>query len=233
MTVDEILRSFDFYRSAPPDRRAAYAADVSLASFTQGATFYIEGDKCSHVALIGRGDVRVFKQALGGREITLYHVRDGEPCLINMLSVFLDRPATASAITEAPTSAVIVPAAVVRRWIGTDDHVRAYVFETMAARMMEVMTLTVEVSVSRMDARLASLLLRLVDLQGEPVIRMTHDDLAAELGTAREVVSRLLKEFERAGALRLSRAQVTIVDRSILAELGESPRGNFRTFGDE
>jgi CRP/FNR family transcriptional regulator len=222
MTADEILRSFDVYRLATPERRAEYAAAVSTVSLPEGATFYREGDMCPHIALVGRGDIRVFREAPGGREITLYHVREGEPCLINMLSVFLGRPATASSVVEAATAAAIVPAAAVRQWMATDERVRAYLFETMAARLTEVMLLTVEISVSRMDARLASLLLRLVDLHRTRTIRLTHDELAAELGTAREVVSRLLKEFERAGALRLARGQVTVVEPSRLADVAAS-----------
>lgn len=217
MTVHEILESFDFYRRAPPERRAEYAAAASAVSLPEGATFYREGDGCPHIALVGRGDIRVFREAPGGREITLYHVRDGEPCLINVLSVFLGRPAAATSVVEAATDAAIVPAATVRQWMATDERVRAYLFETMAARLTEVMMLTVEISVSRMDARLSSLLLRLADLHRTRTIRLTHDELAAELGTAREVVSRLLKEFERAGALRLARGHVTVVDRAMLA----------------
>lgn len=222
MTADEILRSFDFYRLATPGRRADYAAAASTASLPEGATFYREGDMCPHLALVGRGDIRVFRETPGGREITLYHVRDGEPCLINMLSVFLARPAAASSVVEAATDAAVIPATVVRQWMATDERVRAYLFETMAARLTEAMMLTVEISVSRMDARLASLLQRLVDLHRNHTIRVTHDELAAELGTAREVVSRLLKEFERAGALRLARGQVTVVDQSMLANVAAS-----------
>ena len=222
MTADDILRSFDFYRLARPERRAEYAAAVSTVSLPEGATFYREGDMCPHMALVGRGDIRVFREAPGGREITLYHVRDGEPCLINMLCVFQGRPAAASSVVEAATDAAVVPAVTARRWMANDERVREYVFETMAARLTEVMMLTVEISVSRMDARLASLLLRLVDLHRDRSIRLTHDALAAELGTAREVVSRLLKEFERSGAVRLARGQVTVVDQSLLAMVAAS-----------
>ena len=219
MTSDTILRSFEFYRLATPQRRAEYLAAATAVSLPEGAAFYRECDMCPHIGLVGRGDIRVFKEAPGGREITLYHVRDGEPCLINMLCVFLGCPATASAVAEARTDAVVVPAAAVRKWITTDELIRSYVFETMAARLTEVMTLAVEISVSRMDVRLAGLLLRLVSVHADETVSLTHDELAAELGTAREVVSRLLKEFERAGALRLARGHVTVVDQSRLIGL--------------
>lgn len=87
------------------------------------------------------------------------------------------------------------------------------------------MTLAVEIGVSRMDVRLASLLVRLADRQrDDQAIHRTHDDLAAELGTAREVVSRLLKEFERTGALKLARGHFTVIDRSKLADVAEAGR---------
>lgn len=225
MTVDSMLLSFPFYRMASRDQRADLVAATSVVSLPEGATFYLEGDVCPHFGLVGHGDIRVFKGLPGGREITLYHVRDGEPCLLNMLSVFLGRPAAATAVVEAPTEAIVVPANVVRKWLSINENVRDFVFETMSARLTDVMTLVVEVAISRMDVRLASLLLKLASCHPDDrTIHLTHDELAAELGTAREVVSRLLKEFERSGALRLARGHVTVVDPPALAALAASGR---------
>jgi CRP/FNR family transcriptional regulator len=217
VTADAILQSFDFYRQATPAARAQLAAATTRVSLPKGAPFYREGDVCQHFGLVGRGDIRVFKGAETGREITLYHVRDGEPCLLNMLSVFLNRPATATAVVETETDAVVVPANVIRTWLSIHENVRNFVFEAMSIRLTDVMTLAVEVSIRRMDVRLASLLLNLADVNR--AIHLTHDELATELGTAREVVSRLLKELERSGVLHLGRGNVTIVDRSALASL--------------
>jgi CRP/FNR family transcriptional regulator, anaerobic regulatory protein len=222
MASDAVLLSFDFYRLAPPQLRAELASTTTAVSLSEGAIFYREGDLCPHFGLVGRGDIRVFKGAAEGREITLYHVRDGEPCLLNMLSVFLQRPAAATAVVESATEAVIVPADAVRKWLTISESVRSFVFEAMSTRVTEVMTLAIEVSVRRMDVRLASLLLKLAD--GDRAIHLTHDQLAAELGTVREVVSRLLKEFERSRTVRLARGLVTIVDPSALAELVPSER---------
>src|SRR5687767_2730930 len=217
MTADAILGSFDFYRQAAPESRAQLAASPTRVSLRKRATFYREGDVCQHFGLVGRGDIRVFKGAATGREITLYHVRDGEPCLLNMLSVFLDRPAAATAVVEVDTEAIVVPANVIRMWLSIHETVRTFVFEAMSVRLADVMTLAVEISIRRMDVRLASLLLNLADVNRS--IHLTHDELAAELGTAREVVSRLLKEFERSGALHLGRGHVTVADPSILASV--------------
>ena len=217
VTADAILELFDFYRRAAPASRAKLAAATKAVSLRKGATFYREGDVCRHVGLVGHGDIRVFKGAAAGREITLYHVRDGEPCLFNMLSVFLGHPASAAAVVDADTEAILVPADVFRMWLSIHESVRTFVFEAMSVRLSDVMTLLVEVSIRRMDARLASLLLKLAD--ASQTIHLTHDELAAELGTAREVVSRVLKEFERSGALQLGRGHVRIVNPVMLASV--------------
>jgi CRP/FNR family transcriptional regulator len=124
----------------------------------------------------------------------------------------------ASAVTEEPTDAVLVPADVFRNLLTKSDAIRRFVFETTASRVVDILALVEEITVRRMDARLASLLLRRTAAQ-EPdaAIVVTHDELAAELGTAREVVSRVLKEMERRGALRLARGRIVVVDERVLA----------------
>lgn len=223
MTADGILRKFDFYRRSSQARQQEIAAAATAVHLGERTPFYHEGDLCPHFGLVGRGDIRVFKAGPTGREITLYHVRDGEPCLVNMLCVVLARGAMASAVVDVPTDAVVVPSGTVRRWLATDDTFRSFVFETMASRLVDVMTLAAEISISRMDARLAGLLLRIADRpDGIDAVESTHEELATELGTAREVVSRLLKEFERAGVLRLRRGHLTITDRAGLKEIVDS-----------
>ena len=219
-----ILERFAFYQQAPAPEQVRLAQATAAVRLQAGGSFYREGDLCPSFALVGRGEIRVFKTSVTGREITLYHVQDGEPCLVNVLCVFLGRPAMASAIVEAPTDAVVVPAAVFREWVSAYDSVRRFVFETMAARVVDVMTLVEEVAFGKMDARLAQLLVRRFSMKGLAlrVLSTTHEELAAELGTAREVVSRLLKEFERLGAIGLARGRVDLRDGALLQRLAES-----------
>jgi CRP/FNR family transcriptional regulator len=213
-----ILERLALYKDAPPALQQRIAEATSPVNLAAGDFFYHEGDAQKVFALVGRGDIRVFKTSEGGREITLYHVQDGEPCLVNMLCVFLDRPAMASARVEAPTEAVIVPAPVFREWIRSENVVRNFVFASMATRLVTVMTLVEEVAFRRMDVRLAELLQRRFAPAGLPgaVAVTTHEELAAELGTAREVVSRLLKEFERTGMVAVGRGRLELRDEAQL-----------------
>ena len=218
------LRRLAFYTNAPVELKRRIADVACNVSLKAGDVFYNEGDATDVFALVGRGDIRVFKTSESGREISLYHVLDGEPCLVNTLCAFLGRPAMASARIEAPTEGVVIPAPTFREWVQSEDSVRNFVFAAMAARFVEVMTLVEEVAFRRMDVRLAGLLLRKFS-QEELLLRFmvaTHEELAAELGTAREVVSRLLKEFERTGAVRVGRGRVELLDEARLRRMVEA-----------
>jgi len=130
----------------------------------------------------------------------------------------------ASAIVEAPTDAVVVAATEFREWVSAYDSGRPFVFESLASRVVDVMTLVEDVAFRKVDARLAQLLVRRFSMKGLAlrVLSTTHEELAAELGTAREVVSRSLKEFERLGAIELARGRMDLRDRALLQRLAES-----------
>ncbi len=222
IVAKEILQAFPFYHACSDAERHAIADSSTAVHLLPGAKFYGEGDENTAFGLVGHGDIRVFKTASNGRELTLYHVRDGQPCLINLLCVVLNRSAMASAVIEEPTDAMLVPADVFRNLLTRSEAVRRFVFETAASRVVDILALVEEITVRRMDARLASLLLRRVaDQRPNVTLLGTHDDFAAELGTAREVVSRVLKEMERRGAIRLSRGRVIVVDERVLAAFAE------------
>lgn len=216
-----ILEKFAFYRQAPHALQTQIAAAAVPGKFPADAYFYHEGDRCDSFALVGSGNIRVFKEGGTGRQVTLYHVQDGEACLVNMLCVLLDRPTMASAQTEVATNAVVLPAAAVREWIATHDALRNFVFETMAVRVVEVMTLVEEISFRKTDRRLAYYLWRRFANDGSPLqaFSATHEEIAAELGTAREVVSRLLKMFERQGAIEIARRRIRLRNDAVLRSL--------------
>ena len=201
------------------------AAVGQYVGFSAGQCLYQEGGNCDHFALVGRGSLRVFKTASTGHEMTLYHVKDGEACSVNMLSIFLQRPAMATAVVEVPTEVVLFPAISFRNWVDSSHVMRKFVFEGMAVRLMDVMVLAEELMFRRVDRRLARSLLDRFSAKKHdvPVMVMNYDELAIELGTAREVVGRLLTEFERLGAIGVSRGQIKLLDKNILLQFVAQP----------
>jgi len=217
MTPDEILQKFAFYRAADAPLRELIRQTATPARLPAGTSYFREGQICTHLGLVGWGSLRVFRSAPTGREITLYHVRPGESCLVNITCLLTGTPSPASACAETAIEALLVPAGAVRRWIATSEEIHQYIFGMIASRLGRMMALVEEVAFSRMDKRLADCLLERFANQDRPSagIATTHERLAAELGSAREVVSRLLKEFERRGAIRLGRGRIELreIDR--------------------
>jgi CRP/FNR family transcriptional regulator len=212
----DTLNRFAFYRQVPAAFQASIAAAAQPMAISAGADLFRQGDECTELAFVGKGSVRIFKTGEMGREITLYHVEEGQACLVNMLSVLVGKPAIATARSEVRTEGVVIAGSAVREWVKASDLIRAYVIETMAERLIAFMTLFEEVAFGKMDARLAAFLLH--RFESTPSVAATHEEIAAELGTAREVVSRLLKDFAGAGAIEVGRGRIELRDEAILRE---------------
>ena len=217
MDKQDILERLDFYRDAPAELQSTTSAAARYVMLAPGDFLFREGDVSNEFAAVGAGSIRVFRIGATGREITLYHVRSQESSLVSMLAVLLARPVIATGQAEVATEAVVLPAAALRELVVTSDSMRRYIFETATRGLVEVTTLLEDVAFRTMESRLAALLLQ--HFATADVISMRHEDIAAELGTAREVVSRLLENCERRGAINLSRGRVEIRDEAVLRQL--------------
>jgi CRP/FNR family transcriptional regulator len=222
MTKTGILDRFEFLDNGGHPLRATAERLGVLVSLPAGEFFYHKGDHCPHFALVGRGSLRVFQPSPEGREITLYYVEAGETCMVNTMCVFLGNGSPATAVVESDVDALLLPAATFRQWLGESNAVREYFFSALGERLAGVMALVEEVAFRRLDQRLAdSLLRRLAKLGGDRAeIMTTHEAIAVELGSSREVISRLLKEFQRQGAVDLGRGRIGLRDVRLLQALG-------------
>lgn len=214
MNRQDILERLEFYRDAPTEAQLTILAAARYVELAPGDYLFREGGASSEFAAVGVGSIRVFRIGATGREITLYHVRSQESSLVSMLAVLLGGPVIASGLAEVATEAVVLPAAALRELVVTSAPMRRYIFETVTRGLVEVTTLLEDVAFRTMESRLAALLLQ--HFATADVISMRHEDIAAELGTAREVVSRQLEHYERKGAINLSRGRVEMRDEAVL-----------------
>lgn len=169
-----------------------------------------EGDNCGYLPLLISGRARVHKVAESGREITLYRIEPGESCVLTASCIMSDIPFPALAITETEVEALLVPAAAVRGWMAESPAWRNYVFRLVAHRLADVIAVVEEVAFRRMDARVAA---RLLDMGGaDAAAHITHQELAVELGSSREVVSRILRDLENDGMIRRQRGEIMLLD---------------------
>jgi len=195
-------------------------ADVSLVNELKRAAqfakiparqdLFVEGDRVDGIALLISGVVRVYKIGETGREITLYRFGLGQSCILTANAILSQRSFPAIATVEEDAEAVMIPAAVFRDWVRRYDLWREFVFDLLSDRLSTVMAIVDEVAFQRMDRRLASLLLNQAKLQNPT--RTTHQELAAELGSSREVISRILEDFSREGLIESGRGIIEILD---------------------
>jgi len=155
------------------------------------------------------GSVRVRKTAENGREITLYRIEPGDSCVLTASCIISGSLFPARAITESDTCAVMVLAPDVTRWLAESEEWRTFLFGLVSRRLSQVIPTVEEVAFRRMDVRVARHLLRLSD-GSNGAVRVTHQEIASELGTSREVVSRILKDLEHDGLVTLGRGVVQL-----------------------
>lgn len=180
------------------------------------------GKSPENLLLLLEGTVRVQQLAENGREIVLYRVHAGESCVLTTACLLAYEDYSAEGIAETAVSAVAIPRTVFDDLVSNSAEFRAFVFTAYSKRITDLFLVIEEIAFRRMDIRLAQKLIELAAEDG--TVRATHQQMAAELGTAREVVSRQLSEFQRREWVAQSRGEIRILDRAALADLADKDR---------
>jgi CRP/FNR family transcriptional regulator len=191
----------------------AAPGQLSHAQVDGGTVLFDEGAPCRGFPFVLRGEVRVARGSPGGRVLELYRVTPGELCIVSTSCLFGSRPLSAAGVATMPTEVLMLSPATFSQWCAHEPF-RSFVFGLFADRMVDLMALTEAVAFQRLDQRLAAAL-----VAHGPLIHGTHQALADELGTVREIVSRLLRRFEREGWLRGAREQIELLDTAALRRL--------------
>ena len=187
-----------------------------FAKIPAGHDVFIEGDRVDAIALLISGVVRVYKIGETGRELTLYRFGNGESCILTANAILSQKNFPAVATVEQEAEAVMIPAEVFRDWVRRYDLWREFVFDLLSERLSAVMAIVEEVAFRRMDARLAAFLLQ--RSQSSDLIQITHQEIAAELGSSREVISRILEDFSAEGIISVGRGTIRVQEREALQE---------------
>ncbi len=182
----------------------------------KGARVFSEGDQCEAFLFALSGSVRVYKDTGGGRQVTLYRVKAGESCAMTTSCLLTRSPYPASAETESAVSAVVMPADVFRRCSTGSEGFRHFVFTGYGRQLVNLMELTKSIAFERVEARLIRLLFEASEQQ--PRISLTHQEIATEIGTVREVITRELNRLKEKGVVASGRGYVDVLDRDHLSE---------------
>lgn len=197
----------------PALRDDVLAHDALPLAVPAGTKLFEEGAPCQGFPMVLAGEVRVARGSPQGRSLELYRVTPGEVCVASTSCLFGQGPLAAHGVAAQASDLVLLSPRGFERWTAQEPF-RRFVFGVFADRLAELMALAEAVAFQRLDQRLASAL-----LGHGAVVHATHQTLADELGTVREIVTRLLKRFERQGWVRVGRERIEVADAAALRAL--------------
>ncbi len=214
------IERFEGLSSLSADIRDTLVARSMVVNVPAGQVIFGPGRSPDNLLLLLSGTVRVHHTSESGREIVLYRVEAGQCCVLTTACLLAHEDYTAEGVAETDVEAVAIPRAVFDELMAGSNAFRTFVFTAYSRRITDLFRVIDEVAFGRIDVRLAQRLVALA--RGAREVHATHQQLATELGTAREVVSRQLQEFHRRGWITQARGVICLDDRESLEHVAAS-----------
>lgn len=217
--MDDWIDRFDGLRKLEPALRNMLTARSQVIRMPADTVIFGPGKSPEYLLLLLQGTVRVQQLAENGREVVLYRVTAGESCVLTTACMLAYEDHTAEGVAETEIVAAAIPRGVFDDLVASSKDFRNFVFRAYSRRITDLFHVIEDIAFRRMDIRLAQ---KIIERADTGVLKATHAQLAAELGTAREVISRQLAEFQRRGWIAQSRGAVEILDCDGLRALAQS-----------
>jgi CRP/FNR family transcriptional regulator len=215
-TQDLLLQHYPLLRKLSASQLEDVLSTAAVMHVPAGTVMFDENQPCQGFPLLISGSIRVIKAAANGRELQLYRVPPGESCILTSSCLLGHAQYHARGIAEQDVELVALSPSAFRKLLSENEAFRDYIFSLFSERLTDLMQLVSAVAFQKLDQRLAALLVA----KPSP-IHATHQALADELGSVREIVSRLLKNFADQGWVHLGREQIEITDEAALRRLAE------------
>ncbi len=204
------LTSYPFIEKLEPEALEFLQTHLKPIKVPKNNLLFYQGDICDTILWLTKGEVRLFTQADGVEEITLYTLQAGEQCIVNTASLLSQTEAIASAETMTDIEGYLIDVESVKKLAKLSDVYQSYLFSLYQLRFEELTSLIGDIKFKRLDTRILDWLRK----QPTDIIEITHEELAIKLGSSRVVISRLLKELEQKGTVALHRGKIELLQRS-------------------
>ena len=188
---------------------------LPIQELTDKQLVFTQGQPCENYIVLAEGQLKVFTRSVEGRELVLYRIKAGEMCVLTTSCLLGGNNYPAEAITESSVKAHLLPRSQFNELLDSDSEFRHFVFDSFSQRLTTLMTQMEQVTLDSVDQRLARFLLQQAQNNR---LQITHQDIATNIGSAREVVSRRLKELEKRGVVDLHRGQIVLLQPESLAQ---------------
>lgn len=220
VSIGDWTERFQGTRALPQKVRDRLLKAARIVHFAKGSEVFGPENVPDSLLFLFEGTIRVSQVSEGGREIVLYRVDAGESCVLTTACMLAEEAYNAEGFAETDIVAIILPKPAFDRLVAEEPTFRDFVFAAYSRRLIDLLRVVDDVAFGRIDVRLAQ---RLLDLAGSSnEVSATHQQLASELGTAREVISRVLQDFQKRGMIGQSRGRIKLMARSVLKALAES-----------
>ena len=197
------------YMFDEPALKLAFTSVATRRSFRAGTVIMNVGDVITHIPIVEKGSLRILAQDDDGKERFLYHIMPGETCSLSLTCCEARKTSAIMAVVEEDAELMMIPARYADEWMVHPEW-RRYAGAAQAQRFNELLDTIEKLAFSNMDAQLWDYLVKRVQATGEPTLKATHQDIAQELGSPREVVTRLLQALQRRGLVTLSRGVIEV-----------------------
>ena len=211
--------TYTFWDKLTPDQQEFLSENLYPVSYHKGDIIHNGEYSCIGVVLIKTGGLRVFMLSSEGKEITLYRLGPQEVCVLSASCILQNITFDVCVEAEEDTEALLIPSAQYQKLIKQNIYAENFTYSLVVDRFSNVMWAMEQLLFMRFDKRLAIFLLDELSKTGNPRISLTHEQIAKYMGSAREVVSRMLKYFAKEGMIEMSRGGIRILDKEKLREL--------------
>jgi len=212
---------FPFFDQLTPAQKTLLNSSAVHRTAPKGTLLHNDASDCLGLIAVSAGQIRAFIYSEEGKEMTIYRLFERDICLFSASCIMRSLQFDITLTTEKDTSFWLIPSEVYSTLMEQSAPVANYTNEVMASRFSDVMWLMEQIMWRSFDQRLAAFLLEESTLEGSAALQITHDKIAAHLGTAREVVTRMLRYFQTEGLVTLSRGSVQLTDEPRLRRLAE------------
>lgn len=210
-----------FWKKLSPAEKKLLQQSAQTKKMKKGDMLVQGGGECFGLVIVETGQLRAFINSENGKEITLYRLLFGDICILSASCMLRSINFDISIEAEKDCQLVIIPNAVYEKLNQENMDIKQYTLDLVTMRFSEVMWVMEQLVFSSLGQRLASFLLEQSIREGNPVLTITHETIARNLGSAREVITRLLKQFQGDGIVRLSRSEIEIIDQEKLQEMAD------------